>query len=104
MAQGCINLVANSRFPTPTTPNSPFGTGILNVAHAPFGIGTAPFCRNTYECNSGLGTECIESQQRLYAEEMRAKVGEAKGVFKAEKVKAEEERRDESQKPVKSTA
>jgi len=35
---------------------------------------------------------------------MRAKVGEAKRVFKAEKVKAEEERRDESQNPVKSTA
>ena len=98
------NFVANSRFPTPTTPNSPFGTGILNVAHTPFGIGTTPFCHNTFECNSGLGTECTESQQRLYAEEMRAKVGEAKRVFKAEKVKAEEERRDESQNPVKSTA
>lgn len=105
------NFAANSRFPTPPTPNSPFGTGILNVAHTPFGIGTAPFCRNNFECSSGLGTECIESQQRLYAEEIRAKVGEVKRVFKAEKVKAEEERyrwerdeRKEDRNLVKSTA
>jgi len=86
-------FAANSRFPTPTTPNSPFGTGIFNAEpHTSFEIGTAPFCRSTFECNSGLGTECIKRQQRLYAEEMRAKVGEAKRVFGGEKVKAEEER------------
>lgn len=102
------NFAGNSRFPTPTTPNAPFGTGIFDLAHTLFGIGTAPFCCNTFECNSGLDTECIESPQQLYAEEMRAKVGETKRVFKAEKVKAERSRwerdeRKDNQKPLKST-
>ena len=96
------NFPANGRkrFPAQTLPNSPFGTG------------TAPFSRNAFELNPGLGpihkpesSASIERQQLSSTEESKTKVKEAKRIYKGEKERYRRERDEEkdNQKTVKST-